>query len=453
MASMTTAAVQTAFSNAAKILDQQRRYGYLNATNLISLIATYQASYGGDFTRAAENALQQCRAANNGVLMPNYIQSLLRPWIQQYTLSAPLPTTVNNDAAMFQELFLYMQKNKLAVQSRTITYGTPTAYGALGGGSNQGNGQILRLTRDQWNYPIENIWCDSKLARCVQDATSGAKQGQEVFSVQASVPYVDQIRRSGSGITAVFTGRTTDDTNPGLFNASFDNWSSTTSNPLSPDGGLTNWTSSGGNSGSVFTMDNTNYFRVAPSTTAANSYSVNMVASNTFSQLLSAKGTKLNTATPYIFAVVFNSQINSATGTLTLRMGTQSTSVVVDGLTGWQVATVPKTIGGAVGQGAWPKNFIASIPANTDVEIQYTKTGGSGLLVAEALLLQMQPHDNTWYVVIPGTASTYAPWKLNDQMQWADVDGGTGVNQQMIWRGWNFYLPSSNGSSITWADA
>ena len=44
MASMTTAACQTAFSNACKILDQQRRYGYVNATNLISLLASYEAS-------------------------------------------------------------------------------------------------------------------------------------------------------------------------------------------------------------------------------------------------------------------------------------------------------------------------------------------------------------------------------------------------------------------------
>lgn len=452
MASMTTAAVQTAFSNSCKILDQQRRFGYVNATNLISLIATLETSYGGDFIRFAETAVQQCRAANNGVLMPNYIQTLLRPWIQQYTLSAPLPATVNNDAAMLQELYLYMQKNKIYMQSRNITYNAPSNYGNLAGGSNLGNGQILRLTRDQWNFPIENIWCDSKLARVVQDATTGAKQGQEVFSVQASVPYVDQIKRSGSGITATFTGRTTDDTNPGLFNASFDQWSSATGAASNPNG-LTNWTSSAGDSSSIYTLDNTNYFRVAPSTTAANSYSVNLVASTNLSQLLSVKGTKLNTATPYVTAIVFNAQVNSATGTLTARMGTQSNTVTVDGLTGWQVMTVPKTIGGVVGQGAWPKNFIASVPANTDIEIQYTKTGGNGLLIAEALFLQMQPHDNTWYVAIPGTASAYAPWKLGDQLQWADVDGGTGVNQNMLWRGWNFYMPSSNGSSIGWADA
>jgi hypothetical protein len=105
------------------------------------------------------------------------------------------------------------------------------------------------------------------------------------------------------------------------------------------------------------------------------------------------------------------------------------------------------------GQGCWPKNFIKSDPSLTDVQIQYNRTGGSGLLIGEALLLQGQPHDNTWYWAIPSTAATYNPWKINDQLQWADVDGGTGVNQNMIWRGWNFYLPSSNGSSVTWADA
>lgn len=452
MASMTVAAVQAALSAACKILDQQRRYGYVNATNLLSLIATYEATYGGDFIRPAETAIQQCRAANNGVLMPAYIQSVLRPWIQQYTLSAPLPTTTNNDAAMFQELYLYMQKKNIFVSSRNITYNPPANFGNLAGGSNLGNGQFLRLTRDQWNFPIENIWCDSKLARCIQDGTTGAKQGQEVFSVQASVPYVDQIRRSGSGISASFVGRTTDDTNPGLFNASFDQWSSATASPTNPSG-LTNWTSSGGDNSSIYTLDGTNYYRVAPSNIQANSYSVNMVASNTFSQLLSSKGTKLNTATPYVTAIIFNAQVNGATGTLTARMGKTSNTVTVDGLTGWQVMTVPTTISGTVGQACWPKNFINDNPSLTDIEIQYTKTGGSGLLIAEALFLQGTPHDNTWYWALPKTAAAYAPWKLGDQLQWADVDGGTGVNQNMLWRGWNFYLPSSNGSSIGWADA
>lgn len=451
MANMTVAACQTAFSNAAKILNEDRKFGYVNATNLISLIGTYEASYGGDFIRPAEQAIQQCRAAINGVLMPGYIQSVLRPWIQQYTLSAALPATVNNDAAMLQELFLYMQRNRIYMSSRNITFNAPAAYGNLAGGSNLGNGQILRLVRDQWNFPIENIWCDSKLARCVQDATTGSKQGQEVFSVQASVPYVDQIKRSGSGINAVVTGRTTDDTNPGLFNASFDSFSSATGSASNPNG-ITNWTSSAGDSSSVYTFDNTNYYRVAPSTTSANSYSLNLVASTTISQLLSVKGTKLNTATPYITAVVFNAQVGSAQGTLIVRQGTQSTSISVTGLTGWQVVTVPTTIGGTVGQGAWPKNFIASNPSNTDIEIQFVRTSGS-LLIGEALFLQGQPHDNTWYWAIPATATSYSPWKLFDQYQWADVDGGTGVNQNMLWRGWNVYMPSSNGSSIGWADA
>lgn len=447
MASMTTSAVQTAFSNAAKVIDQDRKFGYVNATNLISLIGTYEASYGGDFIRPAEQAIQVARAAINGVLLPGYIQSVLRPWIQQYTLSAPLPARTDNDAQMLQELYLYMQRNRLAMQSRTITYASPTAINSLNGTANIGNGQIIRLTRDQWNYAIENIWCDEKLARCIQDADTGSKMGQEVFNVQASVPLVDQIKRSGSGINAIFTARTTDDTNPGLFNASFDQWGSATGLASNPNS-ITNWTSSAGDSSAVYTFDNTNYYRVAPSNTATNSYSINLVASTNLTQLLSAKGTKLNTATPYIFAVIYNAQVNSATGTLTARMGKYGTSVTVDGLTGWRVLLVP----GTIGQGAWPKNFGSDNPSLCDVEIQYTRTGGTGLLIAEALFLQGQPHDNTWYWAIPGNGN-YTPWKFGDQLRWADIDGGTGINQQMLWRSWGVYMPSSNGSSITWNDA
>lgn len=448
MATMTQAQVQTAYSNAAKIIDQVRRFGAVNATNLIGLLATYESSYGGDFIRPAEQAVQQCRAAIAGVVTPGYIQSVLSPWIQQYMLSVVGLTNLTNVQAMLQQLYVYMAQNKLAVQSRAITYGTPTAITSITGAANAGNGQIIRLTRDQWNYPIENIWPDQKLAQCVQDSQTGTKLGQEVFTVNGNVPYVDQIKRSGSGLNATFVARTSDDTNPGLFNASFDQFSSATGSASNPNG-ITNWTSQNGDSSSFYTFDNTNIFRVAPSVTSATSYSLNMVASNVISQLLSAKGTKLNQSTPYMLAVIYNAQVNSATGTLTARMGNVGTSVTVDGKTGWQVLTVP----GTMGQGAWPRNFAVANGSTCQIAIEYAKTGGSGLLIGEALFLQGQSHDNTWYWVIPGSNATYAPWKFGDQLRWSDQDGASAANQNMFWRGFGVYMPSSNGSSITWADA
>lgn len=447
MATMTQAQVQTAFSNSVKILDETRKFGYVNATNLIALIATYEASYGGDFIRPAEAAIQQCRAAVAGILTPAYIQSVLTPWLQQYMLSVIGNTNLTNTQAILQQLYVYMAQNHLAVQSRAITYGTPTAINSVTGVANSGNGQIIRLTRDQWNYPIENIWPDQKIAQCIQDSQTGSKLGQEVFSVNSSTPYVDQIKRSGSGLSSIFTARTTDDNNPGLFNASFDQWSSATGLASAPNG-LTNWTSLNGDSSSFYTLDNVNYYRVAPSVTAATSYSLNMVASNTFSQLLSLKGTRLNQATPYILAVIWNSQINGATGTLTARMGNVGTSVSVNGATGWNVTLVPNPIG----QGAWPKQFATSNGSNTQIQLQWAQTGGSGLLVGEVLFLQGQAHDNTWHWAIPATAPTYLPWKFGDQLRWSDQDGATAKNQSMFWRGFGVYMPSSNGSSISWAD-
>lgn len=449
MATMTQAQVQTAYSNAAKIIDQVRRFGAVNATNLISLLQTYEGSYGGDFIKPAEIAIQNCRAAIAGIVTPQYIQSVLTPWIQQYMLSVVGLTNLSGTAAMLQQLYVYMAQNKLAVQSRGITYGTPTAITNVFNGTNAGNGQMIRLTRDQWNYPIENIWPDQKLAQCVQDSQTGAKLGQEVFSVNGNVPYVDQIKRSGSGINATFTARNTDDNNPGLFNASFDQFSSATGAASNPNG-ITNWTSQNGDSSSFYTFDNTNYFRVAPSTTATNSYALNMVASNVISQLISARGTRLNQSTPYMLAVIYNAQVNSATGVLTARMGNVGASVTVDGKTGWQVLTVP----GTMGQGAWPKQFGTANGSTTQIAIEYAKTGGSGLLIAEALFLQGQPHDNTWYWMIPAAAATYNPWKFGDQLRWSDQDSvSTACNQNMFWRGFGVYMPSSNGSSITWADA
>lgn len=447
MATMTLSQIQTAWTAAVKILNEDRKFGAVNANNIISMIASYQAAYGGDFIQPASASIQTCRAAIAGVLSPGYLQAVQRPWLQQYMLSVTNQTNLTNDAAMLNALYVYMAQNKLAVQSRNITYGTPAAINNIQGQANSGNSQIVRLTRDQWNQPIENIWCDQKLAQIVQDAQTGAKQGQEVFIVTADVPYIDQIKRSGSGIVGNIVGRTTDDNNPGLFNASFDQFSSATGSPTNPDG-LTNWTSANGDSSSFYTLDAANYYRVAPSTILANSYSLKVVASNTFSQLLSAKGTRLNGGTPYLTAIIYNAQLYGATGTLTGFMGNANKTVTVDGQTGWQVLLVP----GPVGQSCWPQNFAVSNPPTASVGFTYNKTGGSGLVIAEVLFLQGQAFDQTWHWAIPAAAASYAPWRVGDQMKWFDADGGTGILQNFFWRAWNTYMPSRNGSSITWAD-
>lgn len=446
MASMTQAEIQTAWSAAVKILDEDRKFGAVNANNIIGMVASYEAAYGGDFIQPAETAIQACRTAIAGILAPGYIQAVLRPWLQQYMLSVVGLTNLTNDAQMLQQLYVYMAQQNLAVKSRAITYGTPTAITSVTGTANAGNGQIVRLTTDQWNYPIENIWCDQKLAQCVQDAQMGAKEGQEVFSIQASVPYIDQIKRSGSGINTNFNSRTADDNNPGLFNASFDQFSSATGSALDPDG-LTNWTSSAGDSSSFYTLDATNYYRVSPSTTLANSYSLKMLATNTISQLISSKGTRLNQATPYLTAIIYNAELYSAVGTLTGFMGQASKTTTVTGQTGWKVMLVP----GPVGQSCWPLRFGVQDPPTASVGFTFTRTSGS-LVIAEVLFLQGQPHDNTWYWSIPADATAYQPWKFGDQIRWADVDGGVGILQNFFWRGWNVYMPSRAGSSITWAD-
>lgn len=444
--SATVAQVQTAWTAAARILDQIRKFGYVNATNLLSLISTYEADYVGNFILPAESTIQGSRSSVAGMLSPSYIQSVLRPWLQQYNLTINSGASLVNDASMLQALYLYLAQNKLAVQSRNITYGTPAAYPTITNGVNAGNGQIVRLTRDQWNQPIENIWCDEKIATCVRDTSMGAALGAEIFNVQASTPYVDQIQRSGSGISANFSARNTADTSPGLFNGSFDFFTSPTGSATNPSA-IQNWTSNVTVSSSSCFFDNVNYYRVAPNTTAALSYAIALTASQTLTQLFSAKSTQLNLSTPYLAAVIWRADTYGAQGTLTLQMGNSFKTVTVTGASGWNVTYCSSP----TGQGCWPQNFIPSNPQNGAISLTFNQTGGSGLLIGEVMFLQAQVFDNTWSWMIPGNGN-YAPWRIGDQLNWTDVDGGTGILQNMFWRGWNSYMPSRSGSSISWAD-
>lgn len=444
MATPSRAAIYSQIQAVVDLLEEWRKFGRVNAKNLIAMFNSIQTISAGDYVPNIEAALAAYRQNAAVNISPAFVAALLRPLLQTLCKSVIGRGDPNNDASMNFEIYKYFQANGQRVQSRNLTYGTPVAAAA-----NVGNNQIIRIARDQYNFPIENTFLDAKRILCVADAQTGTQRGNEIFTVQGQTPAIDDLERSGSGFSGFLQAKTTDDSL--LFNASWTYFSGTAAAPTA----VTNWTSTDLNgvsitpSSSYMTFDSTNYFRSAPSDASATSYAIKLVASQRLSQALSVRGTKLRVDRPYLLAVAWNSAVYSGQGALTFRMGNTNRTVTITGAAGWNMTLVPVPVGQFAQQSCWPRLFETD---NMSISIDFNRTSGS-VLIDDVLFLEGQFTDGTFAWCIPSSTTTgWVPNKINDVYNYADFAASDSKIQKWLWWGFGTYWPHSFGSSITLAD-
>lgn len=443
MATPTRAAIYSQIQAIVDCLEEFRKFGRSNSKNLVSLFNSIQTISAGDYVPNLESTLAAYRQNAALNMSPAFIAAMLRPMLQTLCKSVIGRGDPNSDASMNFEIYKYFVDNGQRVQGRNITYGTPVATAG-----NTGNNQIIRLARDQYNFPIENTFLDKKRILCVSDYQTGTQRGNEIFTVQGQTPAIDDLERSGSGFTGFLQAKTTDDSL--LFNASWTNFSGTATAPTA----VTNWTLtdllgvSQTVSSSYMTFDSTNFFRAAPSDASATSYAIKLVASQRLSQKLSVRGTKLRADRPYLLAVIWNAAAYTAQGTLVARMGATNRSITVTGGTGWNVSLIPAPVGSFAQQSCWPRNFETD---DMSISLDFVRTSGS-LLIDDVLLIEGTPVDGTFAWCIPASTTAWVPSKLNDSYTYADLTTGDSKIQKFLWMGFGSYWPSSISSSITLAD-
>jgi len=444
LATPTRAAIYSQIQAVVDLLEEWRKFGKVNAKNLISMFNSIQTISAGDYVPNIQSVLAAYRQNAAINISPTVVAAFLRPLLQTLCKSVIGRGDPNNDASMHFEIYKYFRDNGQRVQSRNITYGTPFA-----GSSNVGNNQIIRLAKDQYNFNIENTFLDQKRILCVSDYQTGTQRGNEIFTVQGQTPAIDDLERSGSGFSGFLQAKTTDDSM--LFNASWTYFTGDATNPTA----ITNWTStdlSGAAitmSSSFATLDSTNYFRSAPSDQAATSYAIKLVASQRLSQKLSVKGTKLRSDRPYLLAVAWNAAVYSGQGTLTFRMGNTNRTVTITGATGWNVTLIPTPVGSFAQQSCWPRLFETD---DMSISIDFSRSSGS-VLIDDILLLEGQITDGTFAWCIPNSTTTgWVPSKMNDVYTYADLAASDSKIQKYLWWGFGAYWPHSVSSSITLSD-
>ena len=420
MASPTEAEIQAMIGNAIKIINEGDKFGRVNATNFIGLEDTFIQSLESDYVgewSAAESATRS--------LLSSYLgqaSAMISPGLLDYAKFMAVPD--RSADAIIDQLYQRFIDAAKRVTSRQFTFAAPAA-----GGGNIGTGSLLRLNKDRGNFDIENQFAEAKRAICVADQATGAVKHEELFELRGVNVSRDLLQlEAGSGLVkqvVSLSGR------GGLLsNPSFSGFSPTAAAPTS----ISDWTSSIAIAGN-YVIDTVNYYRdYSGDGTPA---SLQMNATCVLSQKLSVRNIQLDKRRPYMVQLAWNRAVGGATGTLVLKIGTRSVSVVVAAQAGWQVLRV------ALDTNSWPVNFEEN---DTAVKIDWTRTAGT-LLVDEVIFTPGIEFGGGWYWLVGGPT----PWMLNDVWTWTDTEVGA-ILQRWFWRAFNRYLPATTGGGVTWAE-
>lgn len=336
-------------------------------------------------------------------------------------------------------LYDYMDANSESINARNFSRGAFSASG-----SNTGDGGFLRVSTDADGYLMEQGLAQVINAQCIRNASGGlfdagsTDPGREVFNVWGEPVGEDALdldaSNRGTGGPVPIACVSSDDSI--VSNASFGQFAGTTSAPTA----ITDWTPT--NSIGNFEVDQTNYYVEALSENGVPA-SLKITATDTLSQALSVRGSSLDGSVPYIAQIAWNREIGSASGTLVLHCGSVSVSVAVSAQTGWQLLRVTP------GANSWPVNWEEG--ADTDIKIEWTRTGGD--ILVDNLIVAPYPVPDGGF--INGTPiigyGGQTRWRLEDSGTFTDTVSGA-ILQRWVYRVADRYLPSENTGNETIAD-
>ena len=423
MASPSEVEVQDQIRRVVKILDETHLFAGVTATNnLVAMEDALAQALESDYAVDTLSALAGTRSRLSGMLSD--AAALLMPGFLTYAKQQGFP---DRDASgIFDRLSQRFVDAVLRVTSRQFTFNAPVAAGG-----NVGNGSILRLNTDERNFAIENQWAEAKSARVVGDQNTGQPMHEESIELRGSTRRRDNLEvEAGSGLISQVSALSQRASILG--NPSFSFFTGTAALPTA----ITDWTSNVAilGTGADYTFDAVNYYRNIIGETA---YALNVKLTRVLSQKLNLRNVSLDRNIPYMAQIAWNRAVGGATGTLVLRLGSRSATVVVAAQAGWNILRL------ALDTNSWPRNFEQ---AETQVQVDWTRTAGE-LLVDEVLVSPGVNFGGGWYWPVGGSTA----WLLEDQYAWTDTEVGAKL-QRWFWRAFGLYLPSATGAAVTWTE-
>lgn len=415
-----------------KLWDETRKHAGVNSgTNWVTLEAALVATLKGPWSDQVANGISGARADLNKCLggFREALMGVLRYWASG--LASPDLSPNDEDAQLLARIYERLVTSSQTVQSRGITYATPSA-----GGGNLGTGAIKRLTLDRYNYPLENVYLDAQVAKCVNDSNTTTERGREEFEFRGSFPNKDVLILAGSGALKTIRAKNASDSY--LNDPSFDDYDSATTPTR-----IGKW--SPGSSFSNFEIDTTNYYRGYGDNSANTKKSLKFKANDKLVQSVADMRQKFSDNVPVYVQIAYNREIAGADGTLRIRVGDSTTTVVLAAQTGWNVLVL----------GGLDDNWYRQIKENDlTVEVEVSGATVHGLRVDDFLVVSYERYNGTWWCLVGADAgfpaSSGKPFYRGDVFTWTDaLAAADGKIQNFLFQLGLACLPSSGSPTIS----
>lgn len=427
MASPTYAEIIASLKATIYLLHLARDRAEVTSTTIATQIDTVQQGVEGDYVPELLDAVEAFRQKYAGALSSSTAQAMILPHLLHLAKLAGWPE--RDVSSLMGRFYDYCIANSYTVNSRETTFGAVAA-----GGTNVGTGTVLRLTKDENDYPIEANTVEVKTFECIGDGNSATSLGEESFEVRGAYQSKDGLDTLGSGLSGVVyaaSGRHTQDL---LDNPSFETYSGTAATPTAIQG----WTINTIANVAVDTTGTANYYyRTLPE--ASTSYALKISGNVTVEQLFSTRQTKLSPSTPYYLQFAYNRETYSGDMTLTIDFGNTTKSVVLAAQAGWNVVnfTMDKKL--------WFKYFNK---AGLSVKFTVSSYASGSVLIDDLILVPMTQIDGTWFTIVGGVT----PFLRRDIFTFTDTGGTSAILNYWFSRATGHYLPAVTGAAETITD-
>lgn len=346
-------------------------------------------------------ALEAAGSSANGD--GGYVAPILRSWAEDLAGADVAPS--DDPRAIARRIYDRLVASSQTIQSRQITYDTPSA-----GGANVGTGSVKRLTVDANNFKLEAAYLDPESAQVTQDALSGTNPGQELWLFRGTRANRDRLVVLGSGASKPIAAKNASDSYVG--NPSFaiydDATTPTTIDQWAPGSSIAN-----------FSIDTAHWYAGFDDDGDQTHQSVVFKANDKLVQTIDGLQAKFTPDQPVYAQIAYNRSIAGADGTLTFRLGGVSVSVnLASAPAGWNVLSIP------IGTSSWLKAFDKN-----DFTVEIEVSGGSvfGLRVDDVRVVPFDYWNGTWWAMISAglteagySAGVRADWLVGDVFTWQD---------------------------------
>lgn len=426
MSSPTAAELEGQLKNAVALLENLR-----SANTIVNDLNTYEQSLESDFFVAQASAAGQVRASVSAAL--GAAADVLDPILRAYVLHVVNEPATGSTDDVIDRVFRYFVDNSKTVKRRAITYGSASAAGG-----NTGNGVVRRLTIDADNFAIEAEHAELKTFEVLQDANTGAREHEEVFTVTGTSAGRDELSVSGSGAETQMRARSSNDSL--IKNPTFSQYSIAgsvgTGSPYTLVSGdtVTDWTLATTTSAQL-TVDAADIYRGVEGDTTPTA--LRFTDNNTLTQTFSTANLNLARFQPYDVLVPIKRE-SSADGNYQISFGaaTSGSTAVSTLSSGWNAVFL------TLGQNSWPRNISET---SADLVIQWSGRSTGTLVFDEITVVAMDRFDGTWWAIHGGTTK----FLVRDKITFTDSISSDSKIQQWLWRAFDRYLPHATSPSIT----